>query len=69
MTMMTTEKLLFFKSGVIDGAVRDKQLINEDVVKEHIRNGEYCKAFLVCEQITWYKSTSAALLTNAISGR
>ena len=48
--MMTTEKLFIFKSGVIDGAVRDKQLVNEDVVKEHMKKGEYCKAFLVCEQ-------------------
>ena len=45
--MDNSESQFKFKSGVIDGAVRDDLLDNEDLIRNHIQNGDYCKAFLL----------------------
>ena len=46
--MLNAEKhdSLNLKSGVIDGSVRDKLLVNEDMLKDLVQKGDYCKAFL-----------------------
>ena len=44
--MLITEKHDITQSGVIDGSVRDKLLVKEDLLKDLVQKGDYCKANL-----------------------